>query len=527
MGSSAPTRLGRYDVLLPLGSGGMASVYLATASGVGGFEREVAIKVLHPHLREQPELSHDLIEEAKLAARIRHPNVTPVLEAAEDPEGVFLVMEYVEGDTLSYLLRAAAGQLPIPVTLRLLADALAGLHAAHELRGSNNEPLSVVHRDFSPQNILVGLDGVARLTDFGIARASSRAALTKTGLVKGKVAYMSPEQARGEKLDRRADVWAAGVVVWEILTGRRFLDMESEVAMIANLISNSAVPRARDVRPEIPQALDDALAHALMRDPAKRMTDVNQLREALLTAWKRPAETSEVALAVQQYIGPRIAQRREAARSARAGAAPAVVATSLPAEAPVSNTKRAIRVRRSWLVPVVIAGVMGLALSLGAIVVLSRSEVKSEAKSGAVPSALPPTLPLVAEPPPASEPETLEVAGSSSTPATTPPAADVPDDRIVVEANAPIVALALNGKSIALADATKHVDAPVDRGAEVRIVARSKDGRRADGHGHAGTTVRLVFPAPAAAAPAPRPAPAPAPAPAGPKLIMDPYNRNK
>ncbi|HEX8793102.1 MAG TPA: serine/threonine-protein kinase, partial [Polyangiaceae bacterium] len=165
---SFPERIGRYDLLLPIASGGMATVYLACVRGPMGFEAEVALKLTHPHLRESAEFAADLLEEAKLAVRIRHRNVAAVIDAGVDPLGVYLVMEYVEGDTLSGLNKGGK-PLPKKMAMRVLVDALAGLHAAHELRDENGELLGVVHRDFTPHNILVGTDGVARLTDFGIA----------------------------------------------------------------------------------------------------------------------------------------------------------------------------------------------------------------------------------------------------------------------------------------------------------------------------------------------------------------------
>jgi serine/threonine-protein kinase len=161
-----PARVGRYEILLPIASGGMATVYLARARGASGFEREVALKLTHTHLREEESFAHDLVEEAKLASRIRHPNVVSVNDVGDDPVGVYLVMDYIEGETLSGLLRLAGRTetpLPINVSLRVVVDALAGLHAAHELTDENGAPLGLVHRDFSPQNILVGLDGCPRL----------------------------------------------------------------------------------------------------------------------------------------------------------------------------------------------------------------------------------------------------------------------------------------------------------------------------------------------------------------------------
>src|SRR5262245_38036654 len=163
--SPFPERVGRYELLLPIGSGGMASVYLARVRGVGGFERDVALKLLHAHLQEIPEFATELIDEAKIASGVRHPNVVQVVDVGDDPNGIYLVMEYIEGDTLSGLSRTATAEgdpLPFRIGVRILCDALAGLHAAHELRDAEGQLAALVHRDFSPQNILVGIDGAAR-----------------------------------------------------------------------------------------------------------------------------------------------------------------------------------------------------------------------------------------------------------------------------------------------------------------------------------------------------------------------------
>jgi len=258
--TSVPHWVGRYEVLVPIASGGMATVYLARARGAAGFQREVALKLTHRHLKESPDFHTVLIEEAKLASAIRHHNVVAVLDVGDDPEGLFLVMEYVEGDTLSGLVRRAnSGGEPLPrdVALRVLLDALAGLHAAHETKDADGAPLSIVHRDFSPHNILVGLDGVARLTDFGIAKASSRAGNTSTGIIKGKAAYMAPEQARGSSIDRRCDVWAAGVVAWELLARRPLWERGAEdIALLIKLVTEKP-QRLSSVAPDVPAEVDE------------------------------------------------------------------------------------------------------------------------------------------------------------------------------------------------------------------------------------------------------------------------------
>jgi serine/threonine-protein kinase len=310
-----PELVGRYEVLLPIASGGMATVYLARTVGVGGFEREVALKLTHAHLRQNREFALDLIEEAKLAVRIRHQNVVSVLDVGEDQLGVFLVMDYIEGDTLAALSRAAAshgGLLPVRIGMRLLVDVLSGLHAAHELRDDAGRPVGLVHRDFSPQNILVGMDGHARLTDFGIARAATRLGHTSTGVVKGKLGYMSPEQARGQPLDRRSDIWAAGVVAWEVCTGRKLYDLENEAATLLRIVSERPPP-ARSVNLDIPEQLDQAIASALQLDRQQRcpnaLTFARQLAAAA-QANNMLAEVEEVAGCVDELIAPRIERRR-------------------------------------------------------------------------------------------------------------------------------------------------------------------------------------------------------------------------
>jgi serine/threonine protein kinase len=302
--AAIPKRIGRYDVLVPLGSGGMATVYLARAEVVSGVSREYAVKLMHAHLRGDPDWATHLLHEAKIAARIRHPNVVQVVEAGDDPLGLFLVLEYIEGDTLSGLTRALRKQqklLPLQISGKILLDSLAGLHAAHELRDESGAPLQLVHRDFSPQNILVGVDGVGRLTDFGIAKQSG-GQVTATGMLKGKVSYMSPEQARGRPVDRRCDVWAAGVIAWELLAGQRLYPNRNDTETLLEVVSKTP-PRLREMNPDIPAALDELVAEALTPDVTRRCPDARIFRERLEQAWR-----AHVGLADAQAIGPFVAE---------------------------------------------------------------------------------------------------------------------------------------------------------------------------------------------------------------------------
>jgi serine/threonine-protein kinase len=308
-----PERVGRYEVLLPIASGGMATVYLARAHGARGFESEVALKLTHAHLRESAEFTSGLLEEAKLAVRIRHRNVVSVLDAGDDPHGIFLVMEYVEGDTLAGLRkRSAGGPPPTPVAARILVDALAGLHAAHELRGEDGQSLGVVHRDFTPHNILVGTDGVARLTDFGIAKAATRLSHTRTGNVKGKVAYMAPEQATGAQLDRRCDVWAAGVMAWEMFAGRHLHAKDEDFATMLRVVTERP-PRLSTIDPSIHPDVDDVVASALEMTAAERCPTAALFSRMLASACRAHggvAEAEEVAEWVARASGAKLAARR-------------------------------------------------------------------------------------------------------------------------------------------------------------------------------------------------------------------------
>lgn len=293
-------RFGRYETLRAIASGGMATVHLARAVGAGGFERLVAIKVMHPGLSEDPEFSAMFLDEARVAARIRHPNVVGTLDVQDGPEGLFLVMEYIEGPTLANINRAMRKQgkrVPMGVGLRIVIDTLLGLHAAHEQTGATGEPLNIVHRDVSPQNILVGVDGLSKLTDFGVARAESRISSTRRGEVKGKLAYMSPQQVRTEPIDRRADVYAAGVVLWEALTGERLFRGDNDAALVLAVVKGPQ-RSPHDVDPTIPAAIDAVCMRALRTEPDERYPTALAFADALEEA----AQQAGVQLATPRVI---------------------------------------------------------------------------------------------------------------------------------------------------------------------------------------------------------------------------------
>lgn len=309
-----PERIGRYELLLPIGTGGMATVFLGRATGVGRFERDVAVKVIHAHLRTDEESKQLLLEEARLAARIRHANVVPVIEVGDDPFGIYLVLDYVEGDSLAGLMREvkARGQrIPMPLVARILLDALEGLHASHELKDEAGNPVGLVHRDFSPQNILIGVDGVTKLADFSVAKSADRVVRTRTGLVKGKIGYMSPEQARGHPVDRRCDVWAAGVVAWELIAWRRLHKNSDAVSTLLNIVTE-APPLLGEVAPETPKALEETVWRALAMDPAARTPTALALRKDLEQAFRAAgpiADTHELGEYVANIFGAKLRER--------------------------------------------------------------------------------------------------------------------------------------------------------------------------------------------------------------------------
>ncbi|MBL9023844.1 MAG: protein kinase [Myxococcales bacterium] len=272
--------IGRYQVFGAFASGGMASVHLGRMTGSAGFAKTVAIKQLHASFAEEPAIVSSILDEARLASRIQHPSVVATLDVVVDGADILLVLEYVHGESLAKLLRATDAAPPLAVVNGILASALHGLHAAHEATTETGEPLGIVHRDVSPQNILVGADGLARVLDFGIAKARGRLQTTREGQVKGKLAYMAPEQIRLGEVGRATDVFAAGVVLWEALTGERLFAGENEGHVMMKVLE-APIPPPSSRRPEIPSALDDVVMRALDRDPSKRWPTARDFALAL------------------------------------------------------------------------------------------------------------------------------------------------------------------------------------------------------------------------------------------------------
>lgn len=278
------TKIGRYALFGQFAAGGMATVHFGRLDGAGGFTRVVAIKRLLPHLVQDPEFTEMLLKEARLAARVRHPNVVPTLDVVASKGDVLLVLEYVHGEALGTLCRIQAKErkqfIPIEIATSIMHDTLQGLHAIHEAVDEKGRLLGLIHRDISPPNVIVGADGMARVLDFGIAKALQQREESVPNRLKGKSGYMSPEQVRGERLTRRSDVFAAGIILWELLALRRLFSAKTETDRMS-LIVRGGYPKPSEHRKEIRPALDQVVMKALALDPNERFATVRDFVEAL------------------------------------------------------------------------------------------------------------------------------------------------------------------------------------------------------------------------------------------------------
>ena len=280
-----PIQLGRYEAIGRLGAGGMATVYIGRAVSGLGLGQAVALKVLHPHLAEDRESLRRLVDEARIVARIHHPNVVRLLDAVSEKEQTFLVLEYVHGCSLAELLAVAKERhdLPTPaVVASIVHQALLGLHGAHEARGETGEPLDVVHRDVSPHNILVSAAGTAHVLDFGIARAQERLHETKTNGVVGKLTYMAPEQLAAGEVTRRTDLYGMGIVLWEALTGETLFPTHPDRTRA--LAPGWSPERPSKHNPEVSSALDAFVLRLLAAEPERRFATAEAAATALAAA---------------------------------------------------------------------------------------------------------------------------------------------------------------------------------------------------------------------------------------------------
>ncbi len=304
------SRLGRYEVVKPLAEGGMAEVLIARATGVEGFERHVVIKRIRAEQAKDPEYVKMFVDEARLAASLHHHNIVQVYDIGEADGEYFFAMEYIHGEDLRRILTVANGeqtQLPLAHIVAIIAQAAAGLHHAHEQLGPDRMPLQIVHRDVSPANILVGYDGSVKVVDFGIAKAALRTQETRSGTLKGKVSYMSPEQCVGAAIDRRSDVFALGIVLYELVTVRRLFKGQNDFVTMAAIVQAN-IPPPSTHRPDLPDALEAIILKALSPRPDDRFASCDEMRHALEAfAAQEGLQTSPAAVAayLKSLLGER------------------------------------------------------------------------------------------------------------------------------------------------------------------------------------------------------------------------------
>jgi serine/threonine protein kinase len=315
---------GKYELLVKLAAGGMAEIYLARQKGLMGFERFVVIKKILPELSREERFILMFFDEARIAARLNHPNVIQVHDLGEQDGEFYIAMEYLEGQSLSTVIREAYKRnhpLPLQEALSIGIQTCEGLHYAHEMNDSEGRPLNLVHRDLSPQNIFVTYSGIVKVVDFGLARVEEKLLQTRPGTIKGKYAYMSPEQVTGDELDRRSDIFSLGVVMWETLASRRLFKHSSDLAT-AQAISSQQVPPPGSVRSGIPSELNDVILKALDKNPDKRYQTAQEFQSALLrVASEDNLQTGpmQMAEAMRQMFADTIAEQRELMLAAERG----------------------------------------------------------------------------------------------------------------------------------------------------------------------------------------------------------------
>jgi serine/threonine-protein kinase len=410
--------IGRYVLYDRIASGGMAQVHLGRLVGAVGFARTVAIKRLLPHCATDAEMVPMFVDEARLAARIRHPNVVATLDVVLEDDELLIVMEYVHGESLGRLFgraRTRHESVSPAIASALAIGMLEGLHAAHEARSDHGQPLGIIHRDVSPQNVIAGVDGIARVVDFGIAKARDRIQTTRDGQLKGKAGYIAPEQLEGDApIDRRVDIYAAGVVLWEALAGRRLFEGDGAPAIMAKIMTQEIVPPSRHA-PAVPPALDAIVMRALARSPELRFETARAMAEALERA-APPASPREVEAWVLALAGDVVESRAELVAAiesdsagdieqARASAMPSVgrarakpsddhATAPLPATAselataPLTTSPSvtlAVDARREWNVPpkqasavLVGAALVAMLATAGALLLVTRGRGSAE-----------------------------------------------------------------------------------------------------------------------------------------------------
>ncbi len=345
--------VGRYEIVTPLARGGMSAVYVARLPSLAGVEKLFALKVPLPHCQNDEGSLAMFLDEARIAVRIEHPNVAQIYELGEQNGQPFIVMELVSGQSLSALTRRARakiGALDHGTYFRILADAARGLHAAHEATGSDGEPLLVVHRDISPQNLHVGYDGRVKIVDFGIARARGRITKTESGTIKGKYRYLAPEQVSSGAIDRRTDIWALGVMLWEFCAERALFRADDEAATLWNVI-HKEVPALSTIWREVPPELDRIVASCLERDKNRRPATALELAEVLEPLAAKTSTTKVAAVMEMLFADDRAASQERLRTPIHRRPGPALPEVATKVESGVrsrSESKKSSRISRVW-----------------------------------------------------------------------------------------------------------------------------------------------------------------------------------
>ena len=325
---TVPRQIGRYEIVGPLASGGMAEILLARLAGPSGFMRPVVIKRILPHLAQKKDFVDMFLDEARIVAGIRHPNVVQVTELGHEGGELFLAMEYLEGESTSGLMRrlqARGERLDLTLAAYIVAEACAGVHAAHELTDENGKKLNIVHRDVSPHNVFIGYKGAIKVLDFGIATAADRIAQTEAGQFKGKLEYASPEQCKGAVLDRRSDIFALGTILWELTTGKRLFKRANALDM-QRAICEQPIPAPGAVAVDFPypEELAAITMKAIARKRRERYQTALELRHDLLVALRklsvRVAPEEDLAVVMNRLFEDRIEEKAEMLRRVKAGA---------------------------------------------------------------------------------------------------------------------------------------------------------------------------------------------------------------
>ncbi len=457
-GERAPTRLGRYELLGKLAVGGMAEIYLARLAGEAGFEKIVVVKRLLPELVASRAFVTMFLDEGKLVSRLDHPNVCEVFELGRDGRDYFIAMPYLDGVSVAELIArpSAALRERERIAAAIVVQACAGLHHAHEL--------GVVHRDVSPSNLFVTTAGVVKVLDFGIAKVSGATAETEAGMVKGKAAYMAPEQVLGGALDRRCDVFSLGIVLFELVTRTRLFGRDSDY-LTARAILEDLIPRADEIVPGVTPALADAIARALARDPAARPRDARELARELEAAVPSLASQAQLAdVLASEHVVELGAQRTRQATAialARAHHASSAVETN-----PLTAARRRRRIA-PWLAgAVALAAVVTIAYELG-----KGTSPATAASHDAAPLAQAQPQPQP-EPPPAdrAEPPEIEMPGDAPR-----PRAPTPPGQISIDSS-PWATVTIDGRALGITPLL-HVSLPAGKH---RLHAVLGDGRSRD-----------------------------------------------